>query len=1140
MGAGLPQEPHVEDCDAAPVFGNDFAGFNKWSYALKFDLPSRMATAKNAMGNSVSIITAYAPPDVAAGEVTLPATWDGPIFPPSSPPTASDVTFPRVVITTRSDAGGTPDTWIYTLEAGPDAYLTDPGLPFAACVDSGCTAGQPALPGHFTVTPPQDAVGRSRFDVNWGLITYQSDDSSTLPEAEAIQCGHSRVQQLVDIRDHIQPADDHDVSQLQSYLQLGATSPGLIPSGYTPTKAGLDLAVASHRDVFAVDPLYKCNRSYGTVLITDGLSNMCNPNNGDWFNTCGGDGNPNVPDPTDPARYYYPNAICFAECLNNADDSPAPARLPCTGYRVNPYLGKCCDGVIGITGGYNCFDPDPPGSPNNDYTNFPAGAAEDAWNLNLQQGSPLLPDPALQVRTFVIGISDIVGPCELNRIAYRGRTDAALPEFGLLTPSAYLPDATFEYNTVNHANYATFATNAASIADALLRIANSGAAGDYTTSAPVSGSAIQGQEQTIYLASVDYPAWKGHFYALDGSGATNPGDVGYELWDAGRALLTTVQADATTRKIYTWDPATCATGSPRPPCSLVRIDSSAGPTLDAISGEPSGTFDAALIDFIQGNDGSGMARTWVLGGIINATPAIVTRPLRYSNLSVENHAGFEAAYAQRKDVIWIGADDGMLHCFSADDGTEITALIPPNLLSLQKLYFQNYQALPNDFPTGQFRNFDSHAYGVANSLRYLDIYFPNATPDPTYKTVGILTEGPAGRLVAAIDITHPSPTDPSYGVFDGTTTNEPVQVLWTLDGATASGDMANLFETWSVPSIAPVTRDKWRMILGAGFNAASTAATPVAPKAFVLDPVDGSFQVPAAPLDLDVDTTNTPFVGNQSFAHTTFIDTEAPSFLSDDKADLGLVPDLNGRIWFVSASAPAAYDNFAVGIDASKFVGQSQPLYYTTASSGYGPRGTGCDLFTFGSGTFYEESPTVTGDDVGDAAGVFFTPSLYLAVKPKGVSPIDSSPGDPHLYRLKIRDIPRPAGDPAGGGHLGQHTQIVSAPFIVVPRSGIGISSALFLLFDPDNGCDGRTYVARLNFTATSCEVQFNDFTDATDPSTVYDGGEGAGGGFVIGDRGVLSISKSGPTHAYVDQVDNFPPEGPPAHLSPTWWRELK
>ncbi|HEX2709945.1 MAG TPA: hypothetical protein VHM68_03750, partial [Candidatus Deferrimicrobium sp.] len=57
-----------------------------------------------------------------------------------------------------------------------------------------------------------------------------------------------------------------------------------------------------------------------------------------------------------------------------------------------------------------------------DFVNFPPGAAE-AMYLNAHQAGP--GDAIIRARTFAIGISSDISRCELNRIAYRGRTDAS-------------------------------------------------------------------------------------------------------------------------------------------------------------------------------------------------------------------------------------------------------------------------------------------------------------------------------------------------------------------------------------------------------------------------------------------------------------------------------------------------------------------------------------------------------------------------------------------------------------------------------------------------------------------------------------------------------------------------------------------
>ncbi len=67
-------------------------------------------------------------------------------------------------------------------------------------------------------------------------------------------------------------------------------------------------------------------------------------------------------------------------------------------------------------------------------------------------------------------------------------------------------------------------------------------------------------------------------------------------------------------------------------------------------------------------------------------------------------------------MIWIGANDGMLHAFDFDTGDEIVALMPPQLLAQQATLYQNFLDAKKT-GTGQPVAFEN-IYGVAGSLRF--------------------------------------------------------------------------------------------------------------------------------------------------------------------------------------------------------------------------------------------------------------------------------------------------------------------------------------------------------------------------------------------------------------------------------------
>ena len=68
-------------------------------------------------------------------------------------------------------------------------------------------------------------------------------------------------------------------------------------------------------------------------------------------------------------------------------------------------------------------------------------------------------------------------------------------------------------------------------------------------------------------------------------------------------------------------------------------------------------------------------RAWPLGAVMNSTPAIISGVVQFKQYV--NHTVYEATYAARHGMAWIGSSDGMLHGFDIEDGSEVVALVPP-------------------------------------------------------------------------------------------------------------------------------------------------------------------------------------------------------------------------------------------------------------------------------------------------------------------------------------------------------------------------------------------------------------------------------------------------------------------------------
>lgn len=1081
-----------------------------WRYVLKFDQPSRIATMKNALGDSVSIIPSYSPPafrvDPATGVVLDTSAFQGEWKNPANTVVIRSIkdrnkwrgTFPYtylVYTTEELNSDCTPgvgivpgcNTWAFELSYAGTTPAGDPGRPYTAY---DLTTGKP-IGGTWAERPPANIIGNSAAEVNWGLLAYSHTASDT--------CANYNGTTSNELVTAINPTGT-DVTEILAQMKL-LRDGGLPVGGDTPTRSALEKAQQHLIDTFASDPLYQCLRTYGAILVTDGESNLCNT-----------------------------GAV-----------AGKPWGLPANG---------------------GC-PPDISGPDAENWKNFPPGVSDDIWNLALTTpcvGKPPR-DPAfgpIYPRTWVIGFGSEVGKCELNYTAFKGRTDANSPQ----------GDAGFDWKKDNRIctsvaangtctasvydgsqDYAFFADNTEALVDAFALIRAGAAKGDYATGAPVQGpvsGAVQGKGKYVFLSSTSYPGWEGHLYKFDTTQFAADGNHGpdYRVWDAATKLAA---RDTSTRRIYTWDPSSL---------NLVEVRNAPSGTVPAdglLAIEP--TLTAEVVDFIRGNDGTltDAKRTKILGPLINTVPSIVAAPNLYGQgLLDEAHSGFESVYKDRRIMIWIGSNDGMLHAFDFDTGEENLALMPPTVLAAQLRLYDNFVKASRK-NTGQPVGFEN-IYGVAGSLRFADVFFPSYG----WRTVGLMSLADGGDLLAAIDITHPwGPDDPAatpeviadyaYGTFprSGDLADAPVQVIWQK----TSADLPGLGKTWSLPALGPRSSSAWSINFGAGYDTASVWTAPKVPRVFQLNPVDGSQIGSAASALLSAESD--AWVGNQTFADGVRIQHDSSAFASDNIADRGLQADLNGRIWFLDPSSLTGGSAPMVGIDASAVAGQSQPLYYPPAAGGLGlPPTAGCNLYSFGSGTFYERSSRVNGPDTGTTG---FIPSLYFAGNDK--AKFDRVIDPDTILQIPIKDILRPESSATStdiatyGTTLSPRSQLTAAPLLLIDPKGAQQNVGIFVIYDPTVGCNGASYAVTVRWKLTGCTPPLTvgeGTSSATgDTSAAIVGAKFAGFGVASGltsvGRNVFTgIAGLGDGQAGLFGLDETSAIGGASTFRPIWWKELK
>ncbi|TNV98099.1 hypothetical protein C5H21_10225 [Xylella fastidiosa] len=183
-------------------------------------------------------------------------------------------------------------------------------------------------------------------------------------------------------------------------------------------------------------------------------------------------------------------------------------------------------------------------------------------------------------------------------------------------------------------------------------------------------------------------------------------------------------------------------------------------------------------------------RSGIMGDIVNSQPLYVGAPngrlyttANFTGASA--YAAFAAQQANRVPVVYVGANDGMLHAFDANTGKEIFAFVPraamPKLLEYTD---QNYV----------------HQYYVDGELTAADIYDTKLG----WRSVLVGTLGRGGKGLFALDVTDPSN----------------IRLLWDK----TSADIGGLGNTLSKPMIAQTSDGTWSVLLGNGPNSTADNA----------------------------------------------------------------------------------------------------------------------------------------------------------------------------------------------------------------------------------------------------------------------------------------------------------------------------
>jgi hypothetical protein len=360
---------------------------------------------------------------------------------------------------------------------------------------------------------------------------------------------------------------------------------------------------------------------------------------------------------------------------------------------------------------------------------------------------------------------------------------------------------------------------------------------------PVTSAKIPQRSNVMITAGYSLPGFDGKLRAIrvymPVADATKP--IGYKFSSEGdweRRLWVASAPDAASRNIYTALPDGTVVAFTSANAAALRQYLRAGSDAEA----------AAIIDFV---------RQQPLGAVIGSTPALMDPPSLDPPPDAA-YPGFADANKNRRSIVWVGLNDGMLHAIDGRLGKEVWAFVPFNLLP-------KLTTLRSGQAVGDFRFF------MDGSPKVADVKVGG-----TWRTYLVVGQGAGGTFYQTFDVTlddmavtvGPDSDDlakvltyfssadavplkwsfPRYEHFD---VNAGVAGTWSQWGDIAAGAPAiakSVGETWSDPAVGQVETAAGRFVVitGSGFFRYSIQQQAHRNKAiagttfYILDAADGT------------------------------------------------------------------------------------------------------------------------------------------------------------------------------------------------------------------------------------------------------------------------------------------------------------
>jgi type IV pilus assembly protein PilY1 len=414
--------------------------------------------------------------------------------------------------------------------------------------------------------------------------------------------------------------------------------------------------------------------------------------------------------------------------------------------------------------------------------------------------------------------------------------------------------------------------------------------GATTTAFSTPTAKVSTTDGASYAASYEAKTWSG---IVTGSSLTfdaNGTPTSTMRWDARALLDATLPAN---RKIVTCCTSTGA-ALPFQSTSLAaatlaaRTDYASFSNVPGVASQSAANYVAYLRgDRAQelGNGGVYRRRPYLLGDVSGSKANPVGAPSApYFDVTNPGYSAYKRSQSARKTVVYVGANDGMMHAFDgtlpgasacATCGTELFAYVPSF----------TYRGSDNNAATTGLASYGNpsfvHHFFVDATPQSFDIDFKNTSGStattPDWRTIVIGGLGKGGKGYYAIDVTDPASWTNETSIAS--------KVLWEFTDP-------RMGYSYGDPSVVKTAKYGWVVIFTSGYNNSDGKGY-----FFIVNPRTGALLEAVATSE---GSTTSPL--NMAH-HTAYV----PDY-TDFSSDAVYAGDLLGNVWRLNLTgAPSSY-----------------------------------------------------------------------------------------------------------------------------------------------------------------------------------------------------------------------------------------